>query len=859
MKTLRHRASLFLLLASCSMPAAAQNTRPSLLPTGERISPHGAELPAGSFPVNIALSPGGKWAVVTDTGFRQILTVISTRTGRTVSRVGANADKTNRLNLYYGLAFAPYTNPLTNARTLYVSCGSLDKIELYTLSSMGRLTDTGKFLADPSANPEAARSAQPNFVAGIALSRNGRYLYAANNESSVYTHFKGSVSVLSVRSRKVVAKVITPGFPYAVTAVTAGPESNRKVYVASEQYGVVSDISVASPARAHLVRNIHTGDHPAALLLNRRQTLLYVANASSDSISVISVRTDRVLHTYSLRGKSGLPGVTPLGLALNPAGTRLYAALADKNAVAVMKTAGDRLILQGYVPAGWYPDAVAAPAGRLMVANAKGAAAHNPNGKKVGPDGRWGQYILNILQGAVQVMPVPKNRQLARLTAQVNRNNRSMAMRALPAAGIKHVIYIIKENRTYDQVLGDMPEGNGDPALCLFGRKVTPNLHALAKRFVLLDNFYCSGEVSPDGWNWSTAGMANEYTERNVPYNYSGRGRSYDFEGETNGAPDRRMGMPDVAMPPGSYLWDDAARSGISYRNYGFFVSFGNAVNPLTGKTVLAGNQPVEPALAGHTDVNFRRFALNYADSSAYQIYHCASPKQVLSFGADNAGCRMQEWLREFHNYVKHHDLPALEMVRLMRDHTSGTEPGLSTPVAMVADNDYAVGTLVQAVSRSPYWKSTLICVLEDDAQDGYDHVDCHRSTAYLISPWIRKNSVDHHFYNTDSMLHTIEAVLHLRPMCRYDAHAPLIQDFSRTPANSAPYRAVPASRSIIAQVNTPASYGAKVSSTLNFSHADMAPPQVLNAIIWHSVKGANVPVPQVMHTLSLAKRTGDR
>ncbi len=828
--------------------AAPGTVSTNRLPTGERLSPHGSETAVGSFPANMVLSPDGRFVVVTDTGFRQHLTVISTATGKVVSVLGSDypgKPKADRLNLYYGLAFAPKADAEGNY-TLYVSFGSKDGIGVYHLTPEGSLKFGGTILNDP-----AAPKAPPVFPAGVAVSRSGRRIFVANNETTNAKGFPSSLAIIQTGGTQAVERVTTPGFPYAVAAITRGAQAGDKVYVSSERDGVVSDVYVGSKGPAHLVRNIHTGDHPVALLLNSAQTRLYVANASSDTVSVIDTATDHVLQTLSFRGKSGLPGVTPTGLALNGDETRLYVTLADKNALAVAAVHPDGLKLLGELPTGWYPTSVVSAAGHLYVANAKGVQTANPDGTKLGPAGQRGRYIENILQGTVERMPAPASAELPGLTKEVAYNDRARAGAPLPKTTIKHVIYIIKENRTYDQVLGDMPEGNGDPALCMFGEKVTPNLHALARRFVLLDNFYCSGEVSPDGWNWSTGGMANEYVERNVPYNYSGRGRSYDFEGTTNGIPVRRLGTPDVASAPGGYLWDDAARAGITYRNYGFFVQFGNYKNPKTGKVFLAGNQPVEPALVGHTDTNFRRFALSYADSDAWKIYNCKAPDQIAAYGNYHEDSRLDEWLREFNGYVKHKDLPALEMVRLMRDHTQGTDPGYSTPVAMVADNDYAVGRLVQAVSHSPYWKSTAIFIVEDDAQDGYDHVDCHRSTAYIISPCIRQNSVDHHFYNTDSMLHTIEALLNLSPMCRYDAHAPFIQDFTSRPLNSEPYEALLPAKSIISQVNTALAYDARISAALDFRHADENNPQLLNQIIWHSVMGAKCPVPAVMHTIN--------
>jgi YVTN family beta-propeller protein len=851
---MNHRFGLSTTLLFClSMRAVTASTPANILSTGQRLTPVGSEVGVGSFPVNMALTPDGKYIVVTDSGFRQHLTVIRAETGKVTSVLGTAADgKSGRLNLYYGLATSPVIQKGTGDYSVYVSNGSADTITRYDISPDGILSQPRQVLKDTSSNPEAAGAARPSFPAGLCLSSYGRYLYAANNETSQYTDYKASVSIFNTRSGELVRKVVVPGFPLAVAAVTAGKFKDQKVYTASELTGTVTDIAVADPTAAHVLRSIKTGDHPVALLLNANQSRLFVANAGSDTVSEIDTATDHIVATISLRSSTGLPGVTPTGLALSPHGNHLYVTLAGKNEVAVVDGPynGRHPRVVGAIPTGWYPTAVNSVNGQLYILNAKGGVSDNPNGSRRGPAGRWGHYILNILQGSVQELPVPSSQGLAKLTRIAARNNAALESAPLPHTGIKHIIYIIKENRTYDQVLGDLPQGNGDPALCIFGRKITPNLHALALRFVLLDNFYCSSEVSPDGWNWSTSANANDYVERNVPYNYSGRGRNYDFEGETNGIPMRTIGEPDVASSSGGYLWDDANRSGITYRNYGFFVSFGTSRQLKSGKIILPANHPVEPNLVGHTDDNFLRFDLSYADSDAWVKYHCPAPKQMKTYGAHHETCRFNEWLREFKGYVRHHDLPALEMVRLMRDHTDGTSPGLSTPSAMVADNDYAVGELVQAVSHSPYWKSTAICVVEDDAQDGYDHVDCHRSEAYIISPYIRQNSVDHHFYNTVSMLHTMESLLHMPPLTRFDAGAPVIHDFTSSPTNDAPFVALLPARSVISAVSVATAYGARRSAAMDFAEADANPEQTLNKIIWRSVRGRNAPIPAVVHNL---------
>jgi len=420
----------------------------------------------------------------------------------------------------------------------------------------------------------------------------------------------------------------------------------------------------------------------------------------------------------------------------------------------------------------------------------------------------------------------------------------------------EHVVYIIKENRTYDQLFGDMPEGNGDPELCVFGREVTPNHHALAEQFVLLDNFYCCAEVSADGWNWSTAGMANAYTVRNAPYSYSRRGREYDYEGQNNGVAVDLEGVLDVARPPGGYIWDRVAEKGLTYRNYGFFVSFPSG--GADGRRPAEENTPTKRRLLEHTDRDFLRFDMAYADSDAWVIHDAPAPQQRRSYGRHRAPSRFAEWKREFDGYVRAGRLPRFMMVRLPRDHTQGTAAGYHSPRAMVADNDYAIGQLVEAVSRSPFWSRTAIFFLEDDAQNGFDHVDAHRSLCLVVSPFVERSTADHRFYNTDSALRTMELLLGLPPMNQYDAIAPPLRVFGDRPENAEPYRALLPPRAIIAETNARTAYRAADSARFNFRDADAVPDAQLNDILWHALKGPGLPPPPIRYGLRLGPADRD-
>ncbi|MCW3053752.1 MAG: Phosphoesterase family, partial [Chthonomonadales bacterium] len=516
-------------VALCAGLAAARGGRQNAIQppisTGKLLTPQGEQTNVGSFPANMILSPDGKWIVVTDTGAREFLSVLDTTSGKLVSQieVGSGSDR-SRPALYVGLAFGP-TGADGNL-SLYASRGPEDKIALYTIGVDGKLTDTGRSLNDPSGLPAEAKTARPNFLAGIAMSADGKICFAVHNETSAYTDYHGSVSMISVSTNRVFDKAMTAAFPYAIALRAASAGKPDTLYISGERDGVVSVLELAHRETPSPARDVKVGDHPMALLLDKAQRCLFVANAGSDDVSVLDTTTNRVTRTLSLRPSGGthLPGMTPTGLALSPDEARLYVTLADWNAVAVIDL--NTHAIAGYVPVGWYPTAVVvSPDGsRLFVSNAKGTQIRNPN-KPEGANDRRDTYIENIIEGTVSMLPVPTTDFLKTSTAQVLVNNHfttggkipeDPAAKALAQSGIKHVIYIIKENRTYDQVLGDMPQGNGDASLNLFGRAVTPNLHALAERFGLFDNFYDCAEVSADGWNWSTSGMVSEYTSRNV-------------------------------------------------------------------------------------------------------------------------------------------------------------------------------------------------------------------------------------------------------------------------------------------------------------------------------------------------------
>ena len=888
------------MFAAALLPVSACAQNPLI--TGKSITPVGVQQNVGSLPMQMVLSPDGKYAITSDMGFRESLWSIRTSDGVGVSHIEFNnyPPYSSSNGLYYGLAIA--ANP-DGSSTIYAAQGANDSIAIVRLGTDGTLTLTGTIATQKN-----------DFPTGLALDGRG-YLYVTNNDPDTFAT-PCSLAIYNTASGQQVSRYTfsnsyygTPNFPLAITVRADG----IRTYVASQRDGAVYVLDTTNPNAPSLVKSLSTGAHPAALLLNRAQTRLFVANAHSDTVSVVDTAANVIRQTIQLRPQfaSGLVGVTPTGLALDSNEQNLFVALSDMNAVAMVDLSARGR--KGYIPAGWYPSAVVVtPQNRLLVANAKGTTLRNPNPTYTVYTSSYdpNAYIQNIIEGNVSTLDVPAESQLKQYTKQVLANNAITAHLhnpqnplegiGLKAGKIKHIVYIVKENRTYDQVLGDLSQGNGDPSLVLFGPDVTPNQHALAQRFVLLDNFYDCGEVSGDGWPWSTQSMAVEYVIKNLPYNYSGRGRNYDFEGQNNGYlaggfpatdpygntlsdafPAGMPAIPDVAEAPEGHLWDRVQAAGLSYRNYGFFYSFGvnfGSVRVLPDNyPASAGIQPAGHDLGGISDYDFRRYDNDYPDSDAPNLYYqqTGNPNCLYArtaYGHYNMPSRFSEWNREFQKMLANdpsgNTVPALMTVRFHHDHTQGLTPGKHSPRSEVADNDYSVGQLVDTISKSAIWNNTAIFVIEDDAQDGPDHVDAHRSTCYVISPYIKQSSIDHTFYNTDSVLKTIELLLGLSPMSQYDAIAGPILDWDTAPGNSASYTAALPSVSIISEINPslnalnrsdPRRRLAALSSRMDFEHPDSAPARLLNEILWKSVKGAQAKMPAPKRSLIASREPEDR
>lgn len=616
--------------------------------------------------------------------------------------------------------------------------------------------------------------------------------------------------------------------------------SNRKLIASAND--LTSSVTVASLSAPGSARTIHVGAHPSDLVFSRDGTLLYVASRSASTIDVIDVATGKSVATVRV-------GSHPSALALSTDGSELYVAESDDDSVATIDLKSLRRVADvnvglhagratGYgaspnallvrhdlvfvslgaenaialirdgsvierIPTGWYPTGIAiGPENALFVSDGKGEGSHaNPQYNPLAHHN--GGNIAATQFGSVRKIPfdVYAGSGAAAETADVIANamptwtspppSRTVIR---PGGPIRHVIYIIKENRSYDQILGDEKLGDGDPALVWFGRSITPNQHALVERFGVLDRAFVDSQVSADGHNWTDAAFSGDYVERFWPPNYGGRRIIYDFQ--SGKAPD---------VPHNGYLWDAAKRAGVTYRDYGEDVTL-----PETSSDP-GFQQGYMNGLAGHVDAHFKSWDLRYSD--------------VLRFHA---------WNAEFRTFVKNGNLPALEIVYFPNDHTAGAAPGYLTPQAMVAQNDRAVGLLVDAVSHSKYWKSTVIFALEDDAQDGPDHIGAQRSPFYVASPYALPG-VHHEHYTTAGVLHTIEIILGLRPMSIYDQTAlPLYAAFGLH-RNLRPFVAVMPAVDMNAR-NVRTAYGARQSSKLDFSEPDATRPAILNNILAHAV-----------------------
>jgi DNA-binding beta-propeller fold protein YncE len=771
------------------------------LPTGATLDPAGVSYDLGSMPLAMALSPEKDRVVVLLNGWReQGIQIVDRSSGKILQTISLPA-------VFLGIVFSP------DGKSLYVSGGNQDLIYRFDWRS-GAAT-----LAD-SIVLEARRRMKDNMMggmmkdgirypAGIGISPDGRTLYAAENLGD-------SLAVVDLASRRVVQRLAMERYPYGVAVAPDGT-----VYASAWGGWTVSVFRPLSNGKLNAGARISVARYPSALLLSRDGSRLFVASGSTDKINVLDARSQRIIATLDDANPAGTSeGSTPNALALSPDGKRLFVAEADNNAVGVFDLApntsgisganGNDALL-GRIPVGWYPSAVAADGNDLLVVSGKGrGTAPNAGNREPGEHSRPKNrdYTLGQINGTLVVVPLGGTgaadlvRWSERVAAANGWNAAKPANRYPP---FEHVIYVIKENRTYDQVFGDLPQADGDSSLVFFPRPVSPNHHALAERFGIFDRFFVNAEVSPDGHNWSTAAYVTDYSEKTIPSHYSDRGRTYDYEGMNRDS----IPAEDVAEPSSGYIWNLADRAGISYRNYGEYVNGPEEPAALNDSAYL----PTKASLAAHTN-------------KAYPGWTLEVPDQV----------RIGIWLGEFEQFVRSGKLPALELVRLPNDHTWGAAAGRPTPRAYMADNDLALGKLLDALSHSPYWKNTVVFVLEDDAQDGPDHVDSHRSPMLVISAYNR-GKVFHRFANTSDVLATIEDILKLGRMSQFDHYGRPLREIWETTPDLRPYSAlIPAVP--LTEVNPKQGAMAEMSKKLTVKKEDTSDDDLFNRILWRTIKG---------------------
>ena len=777
-------------IVSAQTPTTYAPNKQVLLSNGWSLSPAGRSIALGDLPLNMALSPNNKLLAVTNNGqSTQFLQLIDTKTEMQLDSI--SIDKS-----WYGLKFN------NDGSKLYASGGNDNIIISFDVKN-GRLVkpDTIK-LGD--AWPKEKIS-----PAGLDIDDKRKRLYTVTKEDS-------TLYVVDLNTKKTIKKLKLSHEAYA--CVLSPDKSELYISIWGGDKLVIYDV-----VQEKIISEITTQNHPNEILTTKKGRYIFVANANDNSVSVINTAERKVIETISATlFPTNLTGSTTNGLALSADEKILYIANADNNCLAVFNVSEPgKSVSMGFIPTGWYPTNVKTVGKKILVSNGKGfSSLPNPGGPQpvrktdnsgshLGVINSRLQYIGGLFKGTLSFIDQPNAIQLNNYSKQVYANtpfNKAKESEAHKAIGnpvpakvgdvspIKYVFYVIKENRTYDQVLGDMPQGNGDSSLTIFPEKITPNHHALARQFVLLDNFYVDAEVSADGHNWSMAAYANDYVEKTWPISYGGRGGTYDYEGSRK-----------IAYPRDGFIWDYCQRAGISYRSYGEFTTPGKA-------TIKS--------LEGNICVNFPPYDLDITDVD-----------RIKAFKVD------------FDSLLSAGKVPQFNTIRIGNDHTYGQRLGKLTPISMVADNDLALGQLVEHISNSAIWKESAIFVLEDDAQNGPDHVDAHRSPAFVISPYIKMGSVNHSMYSTSGILRTMELILGLPPMSQYDAAAAPLFDCFTTKPNLASFKARAPGVSLTVK-NTANNTSSLRSGSWDFSREDRAPDLDLNEVVWKSVRGESSIMP---------------
>jgi DNA-binding beta-propeller fold protein YncE len=930
--------------------ALSQEREPTRLPSSKTVlhPTPGAPQRTNGFPETIALSPDGRYAALLNNGYgsaesgtKQSIAIIDLQTNQVTDFPEQRLTEEAHQSYFIGLAFS------SDGSRLYASIGSISDpagehpgntgngIAVYRFGQGKIVSDRFiKIALQPvPAGTHVARDLDKvppgraiPYPAGLAvLPGKSAASDPGKDKLLVADNLSDNVILLDAESGAELARFdlgnrrfVPSSFPYTVVATRDGRRAWCSLWNASqvaelnlERKTVARRIPLLAPKSP-----VAPGSHPTAMLLSPDEQTLYVALSNADAVAAISTRTGALRAMFSTRlPKQEFSGNETDALAQSKDGKRLFAASAATDSVAVFDTTkltdgrshvATPISALGFIPTEWYTLAVAVAGDDLLIASGKSlGTGPNANNISAEPANRkpTHPYVATLLHGSIARMSLQESeKNLPAFTRIAQEQMQLLAdPTALPfAAGanpLRHVIYIIKENRTYDQVFGDLQVGDGDPSLTLYGADITPNQHKLALQFGVLDNFYDSGEVSGDGHMWSTAAISSDYNEKTWQIAYRSRERTYDFEGMVADEYPLEHGEPDVNEPSTGYLWGNVARHGLSYRHYGEFVASewcgeksSSLSSPKEGtpsevtgacaRTVIKQAQPLpaapgaagvpspypwpvpvlrrnvatKPELRGHFDPRFADFKVDYPDQLRADEFLREFDGFVRA-KKENASAQNSKVAGNAAHAGKAAELPSFVMLRLPNDHTGGTRPGFPTPAASVADNDLAVGRVVDAVSHSPYWEDTSIFIVEDDAQDGADHVDAHRSMALLISKYApgaaEHPHIEHGFFTTVSLVRTMEAVLGLPPMNHNDAYAPVMSPLFSGAGNQAPFEADYSNlrNRLIYTVNDAAAPGAKESAAMNWRHADEADNKLLNSILWRDRKG-DIPMPQSQHTV---------
>lgn len=761
------------------------------LPNGWSLTAVGKQLQLGDLPLNIAVSNNHKLLAVTNNGqSTQTIQLFDVKEEKELDNVVIPKS-------WYGLTFS------AGNKYLYASGGNDNRILKYEIKNNKLILADSIILGKKWPN---------------RISPSGIEIDDATNKLYVVTRENNYLYVINLKTNMVTDSTKLGAENYACLL----GKDKKTLFISS--WG--SDKILCYNTESKTIENtIAVGNHPNEMCLTKNGKYLYVANANDNSVSVIDVVAKKVIETLNAALYPNAPsGSTSNGVALSEDNKTLYIANADNNCLAVFDVSETgKSKSKGFIPVGWYPSNVKVIGKKIYVSNGKGLTSManpygpNPYGNKQTVSYQSSdnqkpqevQYIAGLFKGTLSIINEPDEKQLSIYSQAVYHNTPYSKDKELNAGGetgnpipmrvgekspIKYVFYIIKENRTYDQVLGDMKKGNGDDNLVLFGEKITPNQHAIADNFVLFDNFYVDAEVSADGHNWSMGAYATDYLEKTWPTSYGGRGGTYGGEGERK-----------IANNKNGFIWDLCSRNNVSFKTYGEFADKDKATIDV---------------LENHTCASYPGFDLAIRDTFRFGL-----------------------WVKDFDSLVAINAVPHFNTVRFGNDHTEGVRKGRPTPFAHVADNDLAVGLFIEHLSHSPIWKESAVFIVEDDAQNGPDHVDAHRSPVYVISPYIKRNHVDHTMYSTSSVLRTIELILGMPPMTQYDAAAtPMWRSFTATP-DLTPFTHLSAIVDLNDK-NIANSKAAKQSEAFDFTQEDKVPDLAFNEVLWQGIKGKPAPAP---------------